>query len=561
MVRALGLRLRRMRDGLGVLALVAAGVWGVSAATGAAGEAVLRAERFGLKADGRSDDGPAIGRMLAASARAAGAVRLAFPAGKVVRVATAAGRYVFPLAGVSRLTVDGGGSTFLLAPGLRFLRLTGSRCVTFRRLRIDFDPLPFADGLVTGVDARGRCLDVRAAPWVRALPVGGPTKADGEQAFFAMLWHRGPYGLLSRHYGTKRMVRGADPNTVRVFADDGFRAFGDVEPGRWRISLPVPGIAHRYGPGGCLDVFDNDTVTFEDVELWSAPWFGFRVMRCSGEVTFRRVHVRPKPGSGRLTSTWRDGFHVKGNSARLLWDNCVLRGMNDDALNLSTHTSRVKKRLSPKEIVVLQTFPLSPMPWHAGAVLAAADFNTRTLLGTAGIVRVTGSGKARRIGGKPAAGPVTLTLDRPIEGLPVGAMVWQPQSSNPRTTLRRCRIEQSCRLQTPVTLEACDVTALLWFYGEKVEGPFPSGVVVRDCTVRRGRGNPRLAVSFAGRTVRNARPSAIHDVVFERNRVWGDFSMVGVDRVRLAGNEFREPGAAVRIDNCRDVKRTGTGAP
>jgi len=106
-----------------------------------------------------------------------------------------------------------------------------------------------------------------------------------------------------------------------------------------------------------------------------------------------------------------------------------------------------------------------------------------------------------------------------------------------------------------VTLDACQVTALLWFYGEQAEGPFPSNVIVRDCILRRGRGNPRLAVSFVGRTADCSRPSAIHDIVFERNQVWGDFSMVGVDNVRVVDNEFREPGAFVRFENCRNLER------
>ena len=524
---------------------------------------VIRAVEFGLKGDAQTDDGPAIRRMLAAAAGAGGPVRLAFPAARTIRVTTAPQRYVFRLNDVADLTIDGGGSTFLLAPEVRFLRLTHSRNVEFRNLNIDFAPLPFADGTVAAVNAAAKFLDVRLAPSVYAPPAGGPTRQDGEQAFFSMLWYPGPYGRVSRHYWTERMEQAGRPGTLRVHCSERFRRFDDIKPGTWLISLPVPGIAHRYGPGGCLDIFDNDTVTFENVELWSAPWFGFRVMRNTGEVTFRRVHIRPKPGTGRLTSTWRDGFHVKGNSAKLLWEDCILSGMNDDAFNISTHCSRVRQMLSPREVVVLQAFALNPMPWRRGATFAAADFEAAALLGTARIVKVTRSAEKRLLHGKPAASPVTLLLDRPIEGLAKGAMVWQPESSNPRTTLRRCRIENSCRLQTPVTLDACDVTALLWFHAERVEGPFPSNVTIRDCRLRRGRGNPRLAVSFAGggsgKGPAQRAPAAgraIHDIVFERNEVWGDFSMIGVDRARLADNAFLETGAAVRIEHCTNVERT-----
>lgn len=510
---------------------------------------VINADDFGIHADGVSDDGPVIDRMLEAAASVAGAVQLVFPEDKIIRVITASDRYVFKLDHAERISVDGGGSTFLLAPDVRFLKVTNSRMVAFRNLNIDFDPLPFGDGTVTQVNAKERYIDVRPMSVGQGLPTGVPTLEDGEQRFFGMLWYPGAYGVMSRHYWVKRMAPGDEAGMVRVFAGDDFGRFGAIEPEAWRISLPVPGIAHRLGPGACLDIYDNEDVTFEDVELWSAPWFGFRVFRNRGEVTFRRVHIRPKPGSGRLTSTWRDGFHVKGNSATLLWEDCIVAGTNDDAFNISTHCSWVKRVISPTEIVVMQRYPLNRMPWHEGATFTAADYDTRTLLGAARIVKVTNSTETPGV----RAIPVTIVLDRPIEGLEVGAMVWEPESTNPNTTLRRCRIEKSCRLQSPVTLEGCDVTALLWFYGGKIEGPFPSHVIVRDCVLRRGRGNERTAVSFAGRNVETDKASAIHDVVFEDNEVWGDFLLIGVDEARLSGNVFLESGATVRIENCEGL--------
>ncbi|MHC4994645.1 MAG: hypothetical protein ACYTGQ_06270 [Planctomycetota bacterium] len=508
------------------------------------------ATRFGIMADGVSDDGPVIRLMLRAAAETDGPVRLVFPANRTIRIASGSDRYVFRLDQASHITVDGRGSTFLLAPDVRFLRLTNSSDVMFQNFNVDFSPLPFVDGTVTAVNAQERFIDVRPLSPTRPLPTGEPTVEDGEQRFFGMLWYPGPYGPISRHYWVQRMAptdEPGPPDTVRVFAGEDFKRFDGIEPGGWRISLPVPGIAHRLGPGACFDIYDNQNLAFENIELWSAPWFGFRVFRNAGEVTFRRVNIRPKPDSGRLSSTWRDGFHVKGNSAKLLWEDCVISGTNDDAFNISTHCSRVKAVESPTRVVVQQAYPLNPMPWHEGATLRAADFDSKTLLGQARIMKVTNSGQPRTLNGKPAATPVTIEFDRPIQGLQKGTMVWEPESTNPDTTLRRCRIKKSCRFQSPVTLESCDVTAFLWFYGNAIEGPFPSQVTVRDCVLRRGRGNPTLAVSFKGPTEPGDRPSALHDVVFESNRVWGGFSMIGVDRARLSDNEFLEPGAAVRI--------------
>jgi len=519
----------------------------------AAAAVTLRAESFGAVGDGTTDDGPAIARMLSAAAAAEAPVTVEFQPARTYYAKTSSTRYLLNLSKVRDLTIDGARSTFILDPYIRFLSLTDSRNITLRGLNVDFRPLPFVDGTVAAVDAEARCLDVEL-PDGAIPPVGGPTGEDGEQAFFSMLWYEGPYGSVSRHYWTQRIESGPTPGTGRVYAGPEFTAFGDIQPGVWRISLPVPGIAHRFGPGPCFRIEGNDTVMLEDIELWSAPWFGFEVSRNRGRIAFRRVNIRPRPDGGRLMSLWRDGFHVKGNSASLLWEDCVVEGMNDDAFNVSTHTGAVQRVLSETRIEVGQKFPLLPIPWQAGATLLAADEASRRLLGSAQVLEAQAGPTPPPIQGMPAAPSYTLTLDRRIEGLTPGTMVWDPAQCNPDTTLRRCRIGMSCRMQSPVRLEGCEVTALLWFYSEHVEGAFPSNVTVRDCILRRGRGNPTLAVVFSGAPSPEAGgldaglpPRAIHDVLLERNEVWGGLRIEGVERLTLRGNRYCEPGAEVTL--------------
>ena len=74
--------------------------------------------------------------------------------------------------------------------------------------------------------------------------------------------------------------------------------------------------------------------------------------------------------------------------------------------------------------------------------------------------------------------------------------MWNESSANPNTTLRRCKIFNSCRFQSPVTLEDCDITAFCWFYGDNIEGPLPRDVVIRNCRLRVGRGNAEMVASF-----------------------------------------------------------------
>ncbi len=532
-----------------------------------AGPLVLQAEDYGVLGDGLTDDGPAIANLMDAAEATKGPLTVAFPSNRTFYVHTVPERYVFDLEQRTSLTLEGGGSTFLLDPHLRFLRLADSKDIVIRNLNVDFAPLPFADGIVAAVNAEQRYLDVRLLSGVPVPSTGGTIVEPHDQAFFAMLWHDGAHGSLSRHYWTELVEPGPEPGTVRVHAGShsgtAFNAFGNIKPEEWRISVPVPGIAHRYGPGPCFQIRDNDSLTMEDVELWSAPWFGFGITRNRGTLVFRRVHIRPKPGTNRLMSIWRDGFHVKGNSASMLWEDCVLSGMNDDAFNISTHSSAVSKVHSPTRIEVYQKFPLNPMPWHEAATLTAADATAQRLLGTANILNVEVGPDRPPIEGHAAAPRNTLDLDRPIPGLKMGTMVWDPATSNPDTTLRGCRIEMSCRMQSPVVMERCDVTALMWFYGEGVEGAFPHHVVLRNNKFRRGRGNPTLALSFSGAPKREASapdagapPRAIHDIVIENNDIWGVLSAHGVENLRLAHNRFHESEYGLHLSRNHNVEDT-----
>jgi hypothetical protein len=320
----------------------------------------------------------------------------------------------------------------------------------------------------------------------------------------------------------------------------------------------VRGIAHCHGAGAVIELDGNRDVMLEDVEVWSAPWFACVVQRNEGTVTLRRVQVRPRPGTARITSSWRDGLHVKGNRARLLFEDCVLDGMNDDAFNIATFLSRVAS-LEGSRVRVRQNFPLGYVPWRVGDTLAGYATNTGTLLERARVLAVEE---------EPASNPdhapdVTLTLDHAVPRLAQGDQVWAVEAANPDTTVRRCTIRNSCRFQSRVTLEHCDVAAFLWFYGEHIEGPLPSGSEVRHCQLRLGRGNPELAVACHGRLNGLPAPAAttgmppLVGLQFEDNEIDGRFDLGHARQVQLLNNRFAPERGQLTIRDCREVLLKG----
>lgn len=259
----------------------------ISLASGwVSGQTVLDAAEFGLKADGVSDDGPAIHAMLERAAATAGPDTLKFPSAKTIHIASGKERYAFRIDQLHNLSIDGGGSTFLLDKELRFLHVTSSRDFRMARLNVDLTRSPVVEATVMELHDEGKRLLVRLDEPTRAEELGGPTQQDGEQAFFGMLWLPDGDVIQSSHYYIDA-VKNSGPvgiGMVELVCPNEMPASTRtaIQPGETRISLPVPGIAHRRGPGPMLRIDRCQNVNFEDVEVWSAPWFAFEILRNEG---------------------------------------------------------------------------------------------------------------------------------------------------------------------------------------------------------------------------------------------------------------------------------------
>lgn len=543
-------------------------------AQGAPDRTILDATKFGLAANGVADDGPAIQRLLARVREIGAPVEIRFPANRLIRIETAgAGRYVFPLESLAGVRIDGGGSEFRLAPQLRFLKAERCSGLEVAHLTVDFLRQPTTPGTILKVDPAAQAIDVKLDAPEMAEQLGGPTGEDGEQAFFGMALLDAIYGTTSVCHFYAERVSVPAPGVVRVSnAKSNWKELQKhVRPGVTRIDLPVPGVAHRFGPGPLVAIDACRDVTVSGVEIWSAPWFVFGLIRNEGRVAFHRVKVRPKPGSGKVLASCRDAIHAKGNRAELLFEDCVLDGLGDDAFNLSTHCSRIREVLSPAEIEVSQQFPIGHIPFRAGDTLLMMSPGTNEKLAERTIAKVReipSNRTPREPHLEPWAPASVLTLNEPAgEVLKPGLVVWSRESANPKSTIRRCVIRRSCRLQTPVIVEDCDVAALLWFYGEEVEGPGPESVVVRNSVVKSnglnfGRGNAILVTGWTG-SRREKAPLAAADTILQSvrlqdNQIWGRVRICKALEVEVVRNQVRQPDdPPISIEHCGNVRMEG----
>jgi hypothetical protein len=233
---------------------------------------IMNAEEYGLSADGTTDDGPVIGRMLEAATKAGCDVLIRFPRKSTVSVSSGTERYVFRLDRIRNLTIDGNGSTFLVHKDLRFLHATVCSNLTVQNLQVDVVPSPVAEATVLSVTGR-RTLKVRLDRPEQADALGGPTLEDGEQDFFGMLWLTGKVAMESDHVYVEKVSvdPGQERGIVLIHSPESLPRAVErrIVPGKTRISLPVPGIAHRYGAGSMIRIDRCTDVEMLDVEVWA----------------------------------------------------------------------------------------------------------------------------------------------------------------------------------------------------------------------------------------------------------------------------------------------------
>ncbi len=466
---------------------------------------ILHAKDFGAVGNGKQDDGPAIQRACNALSSAEPGSELVFEPSHTYRVTTAADTWLLRLDKRKDLTINGGNSLFLLAPATRFLHLTNCVRIQIRKLKVDFDPLPFAEGVVTNFSAQQGWIEAQLSPEFPPIDPGGPT-GDREQAYFGMVYPDNGTAPVSAHLFIRDVQNAGDGGAtasrqVRVYASQPFTAYSSLKKGASRICLPVRGIAHKMNGHGASPVFvveDDTDISFDHIELWSGPLFGVNVARCAGNCLFQSFNIRPRPGTTRFTSTWRDGFHVKGCRAKLTWNNCILDGMNDDAFNIATHSSRVNSVSRIGKVTTLQVhqnFPLGYVPICTGDKLGIFSATAGKLLPIVTATAVKSLAPLPDDGPDKPAPSLQITLNADV-AVSSGDTLWNASAGNPNTVLKHCTINNSCRFQSGVTLFDCTVHALIWLYGDATEGPLPQNSVISGCKLSCGRGNATIAVAI-----------------------------------------------------------------
>lgn len=264
------------------------------------------------------------------------------------------------LSRLENLRIDGAGSTFLFDRGGQFT-VNECRDLTVENIIIDYDPLPFTQGLVVGVDTMEKSILVRFeegfdAPGAPGFPL--TVRADGTtrgsvrfldatgEYMHAMLWEAVTF-IRPQSQGE---------GIYRVGLQHG-RLF---RPGVGSGSLKAGDRFTLFtSRSEALDVTHCERVVFRNVDIYSAPGFGIGERRGKGGNVYEKCRLIRKPGSGRLMVANRDGFHSYLMEKGPTLKECEISYTADDAIAIHGFFSPVIKAVDSRTVYLLCPFGLN----------------------------------------------------------------------------------------------------------------------------------------------------------------------------------------------------------
>lgn len=390
----------------------------------------LNVRDFGAKADGRTDDAPAFRAAIAALREQGSGATLNVPAGRYFLATTQevaapsiytkaegsadlarAGYRIHahvPIAGVKEATIAGepGATLVMRDPMASGIALERCEDVTVRDLTVDWETLPFSQGVIRAVNERERTFDWEADPGVPQ-----PTEGFLRQGFTASNNRALGYGNIFTPDGELKFtaVHGADAglDSMTDLGRRQFRVKSDVALRDTAVGDRFAWPSRVLGAGHAVSLTLCTRTTLERIVVHAAPMLAFAATDGDGLV-FRACRIeRAADGPLRLYSSNADGIHAKSNRQGPLIEGCSFLHHGDDSVTVVQSPQRVIAAASPTQLVVeFDQYQL----FRPGDRISVVDQATGASRGESRVVDVTivraREGLARR-----------LTLDQPVRGV------------------------------------------------------------------------------------------------------------------------------------------------
>lgn len=463
---------------------------------GAKTETVLNAADFGVKGDGKTDDGIAIGRAIEAAIEQKATLR--FESGKTYYIGStdrSAGPFGSPFAmnGAEGVTVDGGGSVFRFAPGISYFALTSNKDIRICNMKLDLSVSPYLVGTVKAVDGANVTYTTDIEPH--------QTYVDSRNSVnFSIRYNEGTQQRPHQFINTVQKTASKEVKVEYQHENHGY-SVGD------KVFLPNPGVGNALSEIMYISA-NTGCMVFENIEVWAAPSFIANIRENDAEIYFENVDYVPGAENDREIKmvSWRDGYHVKDNRRPIHWNECDVDVLFDDVFNVSNTLGYITSVKNGNRFTVTQYELYTYGSFHP---FSCREGDVIDVFSSKGVY--AGEATIRRVIENPN-GTMDLVLDygESLRKMEEGWLVGNRDTCAPGSTITNSRFTGTFRFRREIRIENCVFDMLVTWIREdgSVEGPIPGNIDYVNCTFNGGS----IDIGAAGASVR----AAITDIGF-----WG----------------------------------------
>ena len=419
---------------------------------------------YGAIGDGITDDGPSIGHAIEDAIASNQKAAVIFKKDTTYQVSS---QRAFQINSAENLILSGENTTIRVAPPYSFVSVYKSKFITISGFNFDYSIKPvvkthiISKDMQTGEVVVQSPIDLNFSGNTWDVPTG--------TVFFGIPVLQG----RSQCY-IKKYEKLAGDHFYKITFDTG-GGFPEIQGAEY-LNTPVPNVAHTIGE--VVYIWESSDLLMENCNIWSAPSFVTNIGFNTGDLTFKNFNIGPEPGYDCDMAAWRDGFHCIDNRGRLIFENCNLRGMQDDSFNISASLLYVTNVISPNQFVMTCTgFGGQYAPLSVGDEITA--FN-----------KVTGKGMTTHITQVVnQSGPNhQIIVSDPVLDLDVNTMLAVDSLAAPNSLVKNCTVEGTVQFRGKITVENTNFKLLtMWLENDfRSEGPIPKDILFNKCVFTRG---------------------------------------------------------------------------
>lgn len=313
---------------------------------------------YGGKGDGKTDNIKAIKDALNAAKYTQGKKVIVLDEGKYLLSPSDFVSSII-ISGFVNLEIKGQGSnkTEIVVdnPKGGFAFIEKSQNITLTGFSLDWDPLPFTQGVIVAKDDSEGTFDLKIdegfptpdGTWYTEVPKNNP---------LAMRW-----GVIVDPSG-KGLKRNAfdhlftSPKVTKL-SDRVYRMYTQAGHGAHVASLDLAvgdkyAQITRFNDGGGITFAYCKNAVVDDLIFYSSPGMCIVHMYTDGAVV-RNTSIKIKDGTNRYITSNGDGFHFGGNKSGPIVEGCYTEGMCDDAVNIGHgYPTNILERVDNRNIIV-----------------------------------------------------------------------------------------------------------------------------------------------------------------------------------------------------------------